>query len=210
MIFIFGEKVRAGSTSVGTRPCASCGSEQPFTEQRETLWFTFFMLPVLPIEESARFWRCETCCSAYRVGELKQPSCVPLVKRICIYLLLGYNRHEHLELAQEICFKLTGFTLEEEEAKSLVREIAAGQVDMVEEVRSAAPDINDQGRRLIIEAAFLTTHACCDLQYEDRLRVNQIGAALGAGLNLVELVIRQARSRNYHGVRRLVRAGAEA
>ncbi|MEK9872100.1 MAG: hypothetical protein VW831_20455, partial [Gammaproteobacteria bacterium] len=59
-----------------------------------------------------------------------------------------------------------------------------------------------------IEAAFLTTYICCDLQYEDRLRINLMGNAMDVGLEFVEYAIRQTRKTNYYGVRRLAKAEA--
>ncbi len=162
-----------------------------------------FAIPLLPIEESARYWRCEHCFSAYVPNELALPTSVPLVKRICVYLLLGYEQHSHLPLAQEICRKLTGFDLPEEELTALRREISAGKIDMVEQVSRHTAALNGPGKQQIIEAAFLATYACCDLQYEDRLRVNLIGNALGADLPFVDYAIAQARKQNYYGIHRL-------
>ena len=74
---------------------------------------------------------------------------------------------------------------------------------MVDYVRSHAASMNSVGKQQVIEAAFLSTYACCELQYEDRLRINLIGNALGVGLEFVEYCIGQSRRQNYYGVRRL-------
>ena len=63
--------------------------------------------------------------------------------------------------------------------------------------------MNAVGKQAVIEAAFLTTYACCDLQYEDRLRINLVGNALGVGLDFVEYAIDNVRKQSYLGIKRL-------
>ena len=99
--------------------------------------------------------------------------------------------------------KLSGFELTGVEAKELIRDISAQQIEMVDYARSEARFLNAIGKQQVIEAAFLSTHACCELQYEDRLRINLIGNALGVGLEFVEYAIAQSRKKNNHGLRRL-------
>ena len=120
-----------------------------------------------------------------------------------MYILLGYNQHEHIALAQEICRKLCGFEFGEGEAKDLLHDIAARNVQMVDYVGSQAPFLNGLGKQQVLEAAFLSTHACCELQFEDRLRINLIGNALGVGLEFVGYAIEQSRKKNYYEIRRL-------
>lgn len=203
MIFLFGERVRTRASPVGRHRCAVCRADQAFEEHVESLWFCLFAIPVLPIEKVARYWRCENCQSAYLPGQLEQPSAVPVLKKIAVYLLLGYNQQDHLEIASEICRKLTGFDFSDDEITDYRRGIAAGKVDMVEEVRGHAANTNGIGKQQIIEAAFLATYVCCDLEYEDRLRINLIGNALGVDLSFVDYAIEQARRQSYYGIRRL-------
>jgi hypothetical protein len=106
--------------------------------------------------------------------------------------LLGYNQHAHVAAAQEICLKLCGFELTESETKDLVRDISARHVDILDYVRYQVPFLNAIGKQQALEAAFLATHACREMQYEDRLRINLIGSALGVGLEFFEYVIQQS------------------
>ena len=74
---------------------------------------------------------------------------------------------------------------------------------MVERVSQFASSMNAIGKQTVVEAAFLTTYVCCDLQFEDRLRINLIGNALGVGLEFVDYSISQIRKQGCYGVRRL-------
>lgn len=203
MIFLFGERVRSKVRAIGDRQCAVCQSSQPFTEQLESLWFCLFDIPVLPIEQVAKYWRCEKCLNAYHPENLTLPAAAPLIRKMTAYLLLGYNQQQHAALAKEICLRISGFEITDVEYDDLVRELQIGRVDMIEVVRTHASSLNSLGKQQIIEAAFLSTYACCDLQYEDRLRINLIGNALGIGLEFVEYAISHSRKQNYYGIRRL-------
>ena len=153
MLFLFGERIRSRATPVGGKYCPVCHGEHEFTEQQESLWFCLFAIPVLPIEQTASYWRCENCLLSYRPNELDQPSSVGVVQRIALYLLMGYNQHTQLSLAGEICLKLTGFELTEDTQAELVREINTGRTDMVDYVRSHAASMNSVGKQQVIEAA---------------------------------------------------------
>lgn len=202
MIFLFGERVRVKTTLIGPRSCAVCRAVLSFTEQRETNWFCLFGLPILPVEEFARYWRCVHCLSAYQPGKLEAPSSVALVKRISLYILLGYNQHDRVAAAQNICLKLCGVGLTDSETTILVRDISAGHVDMFNYVRSQSAYLNATGKQQVLEAAFLATHICCELQYEDRLRINLIGNALGEGLAFVERAIQTSRENRHYDIGR--------
>ena len=168
-----------------------------------------FSIPVLPIEQVAKYWRCENCFNSYRPGELGEPSQSFVVKLLIIYILKGYNQHHHRAVAAEICLKLTGFDLLEDEYQRLLQELSSGSIDIVKRVSRYASYINGVGKQQIIEAAFLTTYCCCDMQYEDRLRVNLIGNALGTSLEFVEYAIGQTRKQNYYGVHHVTNAERE-
>jgi len=157
----------------------------------------------LRIEDRARYWRCENCLSAFDRNNLSQPTYVPLIKRVIAYLFLGYRQEQHSNLASEICLKITGFEYPESEYKEMLAALRSGNVDMVAFVREGAPTMNAIGKQAVLEAAFLTAHISCDMQYEDRLRINLMGNALDVGLEFVEYAIQQTRKQNYYGVRRL-------
>ena len=188
---------------MGERQCGVCRGNQSFTRQVENLWFTVFTLPILMIEEKARYYRCENCLNAFAGEDVEQPSHVSLTKMMIIYLLMGYEQDQHEELASEISLKVCGFDLNRDEFRSLRHQIATGGLEMVEIVRRFAPVMNSLGKQQVVEAAFLTTYVCCDLQFEDRVRVNLIGNAMDVGLEFVEYCISQVRGKQYYGVRRL-------
>ena len=207
MFFLFGERVRSAARPQGEKLCPVCTGHQPFTEQLESLWFSLFHIPVLKIEDKAHYWRCENCMSSFSQNDISKPSHVPITQQLVVYILLGYGYSKPADTAREICLKVTGFELTDQECSELARRLSSGHEDMVQLVRDRSPEMNLAGKQAVLGAAFLATYVCCDLQYEDRLRINLIGNALGVGLDFVEYALDQVRKQGYLGVRRLSHSG---
>lgn len=204
MLFLFGERIHSHSEAIGEKTCSACSSVQQFSRVAETNYFCMFGLRLLPIERIADYWRCEKCRNSFAANDLTQPSQVPLLKQVLTYIMLGYGMHEHAEIAQEICMKVTGFAFEDHEVREQMRALDAGKIDVFETLKKSAHMMNTPGKRQVVEGAFLMTHASCEIQHEDRVRINLIGNALGLPLEFIENAIEHVRSRGYYGVRRLL------
>jgi len=129
---------------------------------------------------------------------------VSVLQRTLSYIQLGYGQSQQKALVQDISLKLCGFDYSQEEMRKAAFQLETGDSQYLEYLRQASSRINSQGKVQIIEAAFLMTYVCCEIQYEDRLRVNLIGNALGVSLEFVEYAVQKVRQNSYYGVRRLV------
>ena len=119
-----------------------------------------------------------------------------------VYIQLGYGMIEHRDLVQDICIKISGFEFLESEIIEHSRRVGGG--DALDYLKIGVPGLNLQGKQQILEAAFLITHACCEIQYEDRLRINLMGNALGVSLEFVNSVIDHVHAHGCYGVRRIL------
>lgn len=170
----------------------------------ETNYFCVFGLRILPIERIADYWRCEKCRNSFVANDLSEPSQIPMLKQVLTYIMLGYGMQEHAEIAREICMKVAGVEFGNRELREQIRTLDAGKTDVFENLRKTACTMNTHGKRQIVEAAFLMTHASCEIQHEDRVRINLVGNALGLPLEFIESAIEHVRGRGYYGVRRLL------
>ncbi len=202
MIFLFGERIKVAAADLGQRQCSICGGSTLFSAVRETNYFTVFGLSLLPIEKVAEYHRCETCGSSFATDST-EPSQVTAIQQVLAYILVGYGMTDHVELAQEICRKVCQVEVPDDALREHIRNFASGRDDLFELLRGRAHILNVAGKRQVIEAAFVATHACCEIQYEDRLRINLMGTALGLPLEFVQASIESVRSAGYFGVRRL-------
>ena len=205
MFFLVGERVHGAAIDAGDHACPVCGVERHFHRIVETNYFCIFGLRLVPIEKVADYFECDSCKSSFN-EDLKVPSALPVVHSTIVYVLVGYGMQGHPGVAREICEKVTGSTFPEEALTGRLRAMDAGTEDLFDTLRDRSRFINVQGKRQIIEAAFLMTHVCCEIQFEDKLRINLIGNALGVSLQYVDACIEGVRSQGYFGVRRLLQA----
>lgn len=203
MFFLFGETLRSNTSAASTRVCESCGCEQAFAHVTETLWSTVFFIPILKIETHADYDQCEGCNNAFD-SDVSIPADVSPVKRALAYFMLGYGMSEYHEMVRSLSSTITGFDFDEKEMRAEIHSLESNSIDINEYMQSQAVRLNAKGKQHVIEAAFLVTYAACEIEYEDRLRINQLGTALGVPLQFVEAVIEGLRRQNYKGVQRHV------
>ena len=212
MIFIFGERIKQETSAVGEKQCTVCAGTRKFSHVRETNYFHLFGLRLLPLEKIADYQQCDYCESAFEMesGVPELPSQVPLARSVIAYILTGYGMQDHLDLAVDVAKKVTGFEVQESEIKEDIRAMAAGRKDLFSLVKEYTPLLNMRGKQQVIEVAFLATHACCEIQYEDRLRINMIANAMDASIAFVNATIEQVRRQSCYGVRRILPTQTQA
>lgn len=210
---IFSEKIKRQTIPLGERQCPVCQSLKAFHRIKESNYFCLFGLRVLSLEKIADYDRCEFCENAFPAnanGLTLMPTQLPSVQRVLSYLLVGYGMQDQLALACDIFKKVTGFELRESDIRADINSIELGQTDLFGELAQQNHHLNTRGKQQIIEAAFLLTHSFCEIQYEDRLRINLIASAMGLPIMFVSATIEQVRKQGCYGVCRLLSTQTQA
>ena len=169
----------------------------------ETNYFCVFGLKLLPLEKVANYYQCDECGCPFDYT-FTVPTQVPLIRLVLAYVLVGYDMASHTQVAGEICRKISGFELDTEALRNDINGFASGRQQIDRELQHAAMNVNAFGAMQVVQAAFLLTYVCCEIQYEDRLRINRIGTALGVSLQLVQSAIESIREHHYFGVHRVL------
>ncbi|MCB1694104.1 MAG: hypothetical protein KDI19_15140 [Pseudomonadales bacterium] len=203
MIFLFGERVHRERSNAGRAFCGVCGEQHEFAHVVETNCFTVFGVRLLAIERLADYYECARCGYATREAG-GDPAHHDAVKRIVAYFLSGYGMQGHRDLANEICERIAHCTFAAREFAHLVDDVSRGSPDIHDWLKSEARHFNALGKHEIVAAAFLSAHVCCEIQHEDRVRINLVGTALGMPLTFVAAAIESVRREKYYGVRRLL------
>lgn len=200
MFILFGEYLRTSQDQAGTRRCVRCDAEEEFFHITEVNYFSLFAIPIFPMAKVADYFVCGKCETSYAsIGQL-QPSHIAPVKIVITYILIGYGMANEVRRMQEIANAIVGVSFSIQEV-SAIRERVAHE-DVLKLISAAASTMNAKAKFQVIEAAFLSTHVCCEMQYEDRLRINIIGNTLGVPITFVETAIQNVRANNYYKVRR--------
>lgn len=168
---------------------------------------------MLPLEKNADYLSCDYCENAFQAPDadgVLVPSQLQSVRRVLAYLLVGYSMQDQQELSCDIFKKVTGFELQASVLKNEVNSISLGDTDLFDELKQQNRYLNVRGKQQVIEAAFLITHSFCEIQYEDRLRINLIASAVGMPITFVSAVIDQVRQQGCYGVRRVLTTRTQA
>ncbi|HKI75504.1 MAG TPA: hypothetical protein VJ998_12700 [Pseudomonadales bacterium] len=203
MFFVFGERVHGASLDAGERLCPICRRSTHFAHIVETNYFCIFGLRLLPVEKVANYYQCSECGNPFD-RNVDVPNQVSMIAQVLAYILAGYGMTAHQDVAAEVCRKVSGFDISHGELAAAIRSLASGRENLFDLLKAGAQGINATGAHQIVQAAFLMTHVCCEIQYEDRLRINLIGNAVGISLAFVEMAVEAVREKKYYGVHRLL------
>lgn len=202
MIFLFGERISIKLLDQGHFYCPVCGDTQQYQRLSEVNYFTIFLLPIAPLSRLADYYQCGLCRSSFDPDDPSAPAYLAGIRRVLVYIMMGYNMVDRKDTTRALWQQLTGKTMDDSEIAKEMKVINESGEDIFNFMKSQAFHLNLQGKEKIIEAAFLMTYACCEIEHEDRLRVNLIGSALGVPLEFVEAIVNRIRASNYYGIKR--------
>ena len=208
MFMLISERLHSCSTAIGHHDCAVCVSQQPFSQVVESNYFCLFGLRLLRLQHLANYPCCDRCETAFRAGNFTEPALTEVVNWVLAYLWSGFGMSHRLDLAEEIGRKVTGRGCSEQRIETCMLQLA--RRDICDVLRAEAICLNLRGKLQVIHVAFLTSYACCEIQHEDRLRINLMGTALGLSLEAVEIAIQNVRQQGYYGVQRQLLTHSQA
>jgi hypothetical protein len=208
VFMLISERLHSRSTAIGHHDCAVCVSQQPFSQVFESNYFCLFGVRLLRLEYLANYPRCDRCETAFRAGNCTEPALTEVVNWVLAYLWSGFGMSHRLDLAEEIGRKVTGHGCSEQRIETCMLQLA--RRDICDVLRDEAIGLNLRGKLQVIHVAFLATYACCEIQHEDRLRINLMGTALGLSLDAVEAAIQNVRQQGYYGVQRQLSTQSQA
>ncbi|WP_426571628.1 hypothetical protein [Aquihabitans sp. McL0605] len=78
MLLIFGFRVRMKTVGTLVFFCPGCGGDRNGLRQVARRWFTFFFIPIIPLNVVGEVVRCETCSRTYRPDVLERPTTAAL------------------------------------------------------------------------------------------------------------------------------------
>lgn len=79
MLLIWGFKARFKTLLTGVFFCPTCGGDRHFERKQARRWFTFFFIPVIPLNNVGdEFVECTTCRQAYTTAVLGRPTTATL------------------------------------------------------------------------------------------------------------------------------------
>jgi hypothetical protein len=74
VIIIWGLRTLIRTIAQGDFYCPHCGGDRHYQRRQARRWFTFFFIPVIPLNKRGEFIRCTACGNNFNDGVLSRPT----------------------------------------------------------------------------------------------------------------------------------------
>lgn len=186
MLLIWGFKVRYKDGLVGTFHCPHEGADRQFVRKMARKWFTFFFIPVIPLDELGEFVECAGCKRGFDLQVLTNPTSAQLMDNLSnamrqavtsIVRADGRVDDDEKRVAVEVMqrFSDTPYAMQhlEHDLESLP------QSGLVEHMTRCAGTLSSHGKESLLSACVAVAIADGHFDDEERLVIEQAGHALG-------------------------------
>lgn len=188
MMFLFGETLKKTTESVGRFDCPCCAEENEFQGILEKSYFCIFFIPLLPMNTVANYWQCTACQEVFEPNNLDRPVYCLTMLAVFSYLLSGYGLHENLNSALKIYENLSNTKIDESEILGY-KESYNSIEDLTSVLKKLSFHMDYSGRIKVVKAAYLFTYGACEMEFNDRVRVNLIGSALNIDIGTINAMV---------------------
>lgn len=190
MLAIIGIRPITRTTRRGVFHCPECDARRPFARQRVQRRFTVFFVPMLPLDDLGEYVECEHCRGTFRTTVLDRDPADPradfaaefrpAVLRIMLLMMMEDGRVEPSEqrMIIDLNRKLTGKSLPMDAIDEHLDAVRAGPRTAADYARRIAPLLNDQGKEMVLKAAYAVAVADRQVHPAERSLLHDIGRAL--------------------------------
>lgn len=190
-MIIFGTRGVTYSYNKGDFHCPSCGSQRPYNHKRVRRFFTLYFIPVLPLDLLGEYIECPNCRGTYRTevlnfdpgaqGQKFEAEFHRAIKRVMVLMMLadGVVEDEEVEVIRKIYSQLTDSEMSEDDVHDEIKEVQRAKLDVKSALSKCVGFLNEDGKKMVVKAAFLVAAADGVFQDEEKALIATIGQSLG-------------------------------
>ncbi|MEL7459486.1 MAG: TerB family tellurite resistance protein [Pseudomonadota bacterium] len=189
MIIIWGFRGRTKAVDGGDFYCPDCASRADYALQEVKRWFTFFFIPIFPINKLGQYVECGGCKGTYNERVLAmdperaqaefEAAFSVAAKRVMFKMALADGAIDQSEIDQ-ITQAFSNIAKREIDPGDIAAELEAARSDpssVADYLRAVAPGLNDTGKELVMRAAISVAKADGHM---DETEIQQIHALVPA------------------------------
>ena len=171
MILIWGTRGRTKAVDQGDFYCPDCASRKDYDLQEVKRWFTFFFIPIFPMNTLGQYVECSSCKATYNERVLQmdperaraefEAAFSVAAKRVMFKMALADGDVDQTEIDQ-IAQAFSNITKREIDAGDIAAEIEAARDDnrsIADYLRTVAPGLNDTGKEMVMRSAIAVAKA---------------------------------------------------
>ncbi len=206
MIFLWGTKGVTKTEATGQFYCPSCLETTQYSLKSVRKWFTVYFVPVIPLEKVVDYVECQNCKETYKrqVLEADKPDEKLLSEfrrtalgiMVSMLLVDGHIDEEEITMVQSIYNQLTKKPIPRDALLGVVNSIKSSKPDVLSTLHKMSWSLNDEGKEIILKAAFYVAMADGHLRDEEKRYLISIGKALQMSDSHIKGVILTLMSRD--------------
>ena len=190
-MIIFGTRGVTTTPEKGVFYCPTCNSKQHYGFKRVRRFFTLYFIPLIPLDKLGEYVECTICKDTYKPVVLDydqdqddqefEAEYHNAIKKVMIHVLLadGIIDDSEVKTVSEIYQQITGRVIENQDLRV--------EIDFIQKTNENFSDcllmfqgcLNEEGKELVIRAAYSVAMADGEFQEEEQVLINKIGSDLG-------------------------------
>jgi tellurite resistance protein len=204
-IIIYGTRGMTSVGGMGQFHCPSCG-QSAYQHKKVRRWFTFFFIPMIPLDLAGEYVECGKCFGTYDLEILSYDPAAEqaefeavfhtAIRRTMVKMCLadGVVDPEEVTVIREIYAKLAGVEISEEDVREEIAEAMTDTRTVQQYLKDGIGMFNLHAKELIVKAAFFVAAADGEFQVEEQKLLNNIGAALQMSKDQFQAVMERLQS----------------
>ena len=188
---IFGTRGVTSSVASGDFYCPQCRSKLPYKHKRVRRFFTLYFIPVIPLDVQGEYIECQQCQVTFRLEVLDfdpqagaaefEAEFHRAVKRVMVQMMLadGAVDDEEVNAIRRIYGQLTNNEISDEDVRSEIGQVERERQTLASSLAQCAGHLNDDGKAMVVKAAFLVAAADGVIQDEEKALLSTVGQSLG-------------------------------
>lgn len=186
MLLIWGWKARYTVLEEGVFFCPREGGDRPFHRKEARRWFTFFFIPVIPLNVLGEFIECQSCTSAYDPVVLTAPTAGQMMDNlanamryavVAITMADGTVDDAERHVALQIMAEHSDTPYTPEDLDRDLRELHPG--DLTTHLGNVAGYLNEHGKERLLTACVMIAASDGTVDESEIAELQKAGAALG-------------------------------
>lgn len=187
---IFGTRGIPSTRDEGEFHCPICHGPCGYEHKQVRKFFTLYFFPVIPLGAVGEYVECQECLGTFpsKVLELPPQAAVEefeavfemAVRRLLVEMALAdqFVTFGEFERVSRLYQKLTGRPIEKEAVARELKRAEADDRDVTEFLEDVAFQLNEEGKKLVLEAALAVAAADGLFRDEEREMVQALGEAM--------------------------------
>jgi tellurite resistance protein len=189
-MIIFGTRGVTYTAERGDFFCPSCSDGRDYAQKRVRRFFTLYFIPLVPLNVLGEYVECDDCKGTYQLSVLDyDPNAANAafeaeyargMKRVMVLMMMvdGDIDDDEISAVRDLYGRVCGGQLSEADVRAEIDAATADGRGVSDFIGSMAGTLNDNGKELVIKAAYAVAAADGVFADEEMELLAEIGQAL--------------------------------